>query len=72
MKVYYSKNKKVYEFETLTEEETNYYKEQKSKQLLARSFQDKKIEYERRREKQNGICPHCYCLLPASRICNCQ
>lgn len=72
MKVYYTRNKTVRFYETSDEDEIMTMKLQQKKQMFARSCQDKQIEKERREERNQGFCKHCFCLLPKSGICNCQ
>ena len=72
MKIYYTKNKIIRFYETNDENEITERKSQMKKQMFARSCQDKQIENERRDERNQGFCKHCFCLLPKSGICNCQ
>lgn len=57
----------------LPEEEVNLIIEQKRKIMYAVRQADKRKELERKKEMENGICPHCFCLRPDNKKCpNCD
>ena len=71
MKIYYTKNKTVRYYETDDENEIAAVQTQQRKQMYARMQENKRVEEERRQERSNGICTHCYCVLPRSGVCDC-